>query len=266
MSGDQSSQRVLILGGTGEGRLLAERLTACGVGVITSLAGRLSAPARSVGQSWSGGFGGAAGLTDWLQAEQIVAVVDASHPFAAQIGASAVAACATLGLLLLRLDRPPWQAQPGDRWLHAESLAEAACLTAEHGRRVLLAIGRQGVGAFASVADLWFLIRCIEPPDGPIPRAHELLLARGPFRLADERSLLATHRIDLVVTKNSGGPTDAKLIAARERGIPVVMVARPIRAQGETVSSVDEAVAWVGRVLQRRGHVEGDASEARRSR
>lgn len=267
MSDIQSSGRVLILGGTSEGRLLAERLAARGVSTVTSLAGRLSAAGVHKGKMRSGGFGGADGLTDWLRQERIAAVVDATHPFAVQIGASAVAACGTMGLPLLRLDRPAWQAQPGDRWLSAHSLSEAARLTSLHGRRVLLAIGRQGVGAFAAVSDAWFLIRCIERPHCELPEAHQLVLARGPFALADEGKLLEEHGIDLVVTKNSGGPTDAKLQAARERDIAVVIVERPARVSGaEVVGSVEEAVAWVERVLGGRTHGENVGSSATRRR
>lgn len=237
---------VLIVGGTGEARRLAEVLHAAGIPVLTSLAGRTANPHRPAGDLRIGGFGGPEALAAWLRAERMPAVVDASHPFATQIAATAAAACTTTGTPLLRLERPAWTERPGDRWHRVGTLAEAAALVPQLGRRVLLTTGRQGVAQFAGVAACWFLIRCIEPPAPPLPRNHAMLLARGPYRLADELALFDRHQVDALVTKDSGGaPTEAKLEAARQRGVPVVVVRRPLRAGSETVTTVEQAAAWV---------------------
>jgi precorrin-6A/cobalt-precorrin-6A reductase len=213
--------RVLVLGGTAEARALADALHARGVDVTTSLAGRTRHPALPAGDVRSGGFGGVEGLIAALA--DVDVLVDATHPFAATMTEHATAAAQAVGTPMVVLRRPGWTAGPGDDWRRVASLEQAA--THVDGHRVLLATGRQGVGAFVD-ADAWFLVRAIEPPDA-LPSRAELVLARGPFALDDERSLLDRHRIDLVVAKDSGGSTEAKLIAARERRIPVVLVDRP---------------------------------------
>ncbi|WP_305095236.1 cobalt-precorrin-6A reductase [Prescottella sp. R16] len=242
-------RRVLILGGTREARTLAARLdTAPDVEVISSLAGRVREPVLPAGQVRIGGFGGVDGLTDWLRGNDIDAVVDATHPFAARITANAAAATRTVGIPLLVLRRPEWVPGPGDRWHVVPDLAAAAEAAASLGERVFLTIGRQGVDAFADRPGR-FLIRAIDPPDGRLPADAEVLLARGPFTVADEITLMGERGIDVVVTKNSGGAlTSAKLEAARHLGIPVVVVARtPIPDGVASTSDVDEVVAWVAR-------------------
>lgn len=247
---------VLVLGGTSDARELAAILDADpAVRPITSLAGRLSGPGRVAGEVRTGGFGGAGELARWIGEQGIGAVVDATHPFAAAISHNAAEACTAAGVPLIALRRPGWTSGPGDDWHDAADLADAAARVAGLGRRVLLAIGRQEAGAFADVADAWFLIRAIEAPDGPLPPHHELLLARGPYALDGERRLLADHAIDLVVTKDSGGDaTRAKLDAARERGIPVLMVRRPPVPDGPgiaVVASAAEAAGAIDGVLDR---------------
>lgn len=241
--------RVLILGGTGEGRALAAACAGMpGLTVVSSLAGRTSAPLRPDGRVRTGGFGGVAGLAAYLVAERVDAVVDATHPFAATITANAVAATATVNVPLLVLRRPGWTAQPGDNWHRVPDLASAAALAPELGTRVFLTTGRQGLAAFAGVPGCWFLIRSVEAPDPPLPEPSAVLRDRGPFTLAGERALLADHRIDVLVTKDSGGPAAAaKLIAARERGIAVVVVDRPAAAAAPTVATVDQAASWLRR-------------------
>ncbi|CAM3694166.1 cobalt-precorrin-6A reductase [Smaragdicoccus niigatensis] len=235
--------RLLVLGGTGEARELAAR--ADGFEVITSLAGRVQNPVLPVGEVRVGGFGGVEGLANWLQDNDIGAVVDATHPFAANISENAAAACREVGLSQLVLRRAAWTAGPLDRWIHVPSLAEAAGQLP--GDRVFLAIGRQGVHHFAGDESRWFLIRAIDPPDGEIPPQHELLLRRGPFTLKDDLELMRSYAIDAVVSKNSGGDlAEAKLEAARILGIPVVMVDRPPLPAGVHVAdSVDAALAWL---------------------
>lgn len=194
-----------------------------------------------------GGFGGVDGLREWLRTNEIGALVDATHPFAGVISANAAAAATDLGLPLAHVRRPGWSAQPGDRWIRVPDLAAAAKSVGELGERVFLTIGRQGVGAFAGLTRPWFLIRAIDPPEGALPANHELLLARGPFTLEDESRLLADKRIDVLVTKDSGGDqTDAKLIAARSAGIPVVMIDRPPLPDAAVVmETVAQAWDWL---------------------
>jgi precorrin-6A/cobalt-precorrin-6A reductase len=265
-----SRGRVLLLAGTTEARQLATLLATAGVPTISSLAGRLTEPKLPVAEVRIGGFGGADGLAAWLGAQQIAAVVDATHPFATGIGAAAVQACEQTGLPLLRLERPGWTERPDDRWHWVADLSEAAQVAPKLGRRVLLAIGRQGVEAFSTVDDVWFLIRCIEPPAGDLPPHHELLLDRGPFTLAGELALIDQHGVEVIVTKDSGGSaTDAKLVAARERGLPVIMVRRPSRPDTISAPDAESALAWVRSVLGVAGELphEGDrGSAASRSR
>ncbi len=251
----EAAGTVLVLGGTAEARELAQALVAGApeLRVVSSLAGRIARPRLPAGEVRIGGFGGPEGLAAWLAEHEVAAVVDATHPFAERISASAVLACERRGVPLLRLERPGWRQRAGDRWRWAEDLDDAAAKI-EHGRRVLLTTGRQGLAAFADRDDAWFLVRCVDPPAPPLPANHELLLDRGPYTLAGELALIADHRIDIVVTKDSGGAhTQAKLDAARERGLPVVVVRRPPRAEASTLTSVDGALRWTRHHGYRRG-------------
>jgi precorrin-6A/cobalt-precorrin-6A reductase len=240
---------VLLLGGTGEARALAARLASDPrLRVISSLAGRVRDPLLPEGEVRIGGFGGEDGLASWLAVERVGAVVNATHPFAETMSAHAVGACARLGLPLLRLERPGWRERDGDAWHRVGSVAEAAALLPSLGRRAFLTTGRQGLPWFAGVERIWFLIRCVDPPGGALPPHHELLLSRGPYRRESEAALMRRHAIDLLVTKDSGGSlTAGKLDAARDLGIPVVMVDRPARAPGPAAATVDEAVEWLAR-------------------
>jgi precorrin-6A/cobalt-precorrin-6A reductase len=239
---------VLVLGGTAEARQLAAELDAAGIAVVSSLAGRVKRPRLPVGEVRIGGFGGPEGLKRWLHEQGTVAVVDATHPFAEGIARTAAEGCALAGTPLLRLQRPGWSAGRGDDWRWVDDLDAAAAAVAELGSRVFLTSGRQGLAAFADNADAWFLIRCVDPPEPPLPPQHEVLLDRGPYELERELALIDSHRIDLLVTKDSGGElTAAKLAAARERGLPVVVVRRPLRPEVQTVATVAEAAEWVSR-------------------
>jgi precorrin-6A/cobalt-precorrin-6A reductase len=243
---------VLILGGTGEARQLAGLLAADGGRrVVSSLAGRVARPVRPAGEVRVGGFGGVDGLAAWLRDQPARAVVDATHPFAETISANAAAACARTGTPLLALVRPPWMAGPGDAWHEVDSLADAARRLPSLGRRAFLTTGRQGLAAFAGpgLDGLWFLIRCVDPPDGPLPAACEVILARGPYDADAERELMRRHRVDVLVTKNSGGPqTAGKLTAARQLALPVVVVRRPARPAVPRCACAAEAADWVRRV------------------
>ncbi|MFC8426996.1 cobalt-precorrin-6A reductase [Streptomyces sp. NPDC057253] len=230
------SPHVLILGGTTEARELAAVLAGRpGVRVTTSLAGRVARPGAIVGEVRVGGFGGAEGLAEWLREEHVDTLVDATHPFARAITANAARAAALTGVPSLVLRRPGWRPGRQDRWHLVDSLDEAAQSLPGLGRRVFLTTGRMELAAFAHLTDLHFVVRSVEPPEPPMPPHTEVLLARGPFTVADESALLKNHRIDVLVTKDSGGAaTAAKLTAARELALPVVVVRRPPLPAGVT--------------------------------
>ena len=239
--------KVLLLGGTGEARELAKLLVSSGVGVVSSLAGRTAGARIPAGEVRIGGFGGVDGLSHWLQDHPVDAVVDATHPFAATMTANATAATRATGVPLLILRRPGWTTSHGDVWHWVDSAPYAAELLPGLGSRVFLTIGRQGLDAFAATG-LRTLARCVDPPN-PRPTWCTLLLDRGPFTEADELALLKSYGIDVLVTKDSGGPaTSAKLAAARQLGIPVVIIRRPALPEGvEVVDSVEQAAQWVMR-------------------
>jgi precorrin-6A/cobalt-precorrin-6A reductase len=239
---------VLILGGTTEGRRLAERLHADGTARVTSsLAGRVATPRMPPGEVRVGGFGGAEGLARWLREHEVGAVIDATHPFAGTISFNAALAAAEAHVPLLALRRPGWAPAHGDDWHPVGSLAEAADRAAALGSRVFLTTGRMGLASFAHIRDAWFLVRSVDAPEGACPPRMDVLLDRGPFTLDGERELLRRHRIDVLVTKDSGGAATApKLTAAREAGVPVVIVRRPPVPDGVPVAAgPEEAAAWL---------------------
>ncbi|MGI5258901.1 cobalt-precorrin-6A reductase [Streptomyces angustmyceticus] len=263
-------RHVLILGGTTEARRLAAALapepagaphsaTAPGSATVpepaprvtTSLAGRVAAPRLPAGEVRIGGFGGPEGLARWLRAHAVDALIDATHPFADTISHNAALAAATAHVPLLVLRRPGWVPGPGDDWHQVTSLDEAAAALPALGSRVFLTTGRMGLAHFAHLTDLWFLVRSVDAPEPPHPPRMEVLLDRGPFTLEGERALLRDHRIDVVVTKDSGAAaTAAKLTAAREAGVPVVVVRRPPLPEGVPVAAdPEEAAQWLRRVF-----------------
>ncbi|HSS24678.1 MAG TPA: cobalt-precorrin-6A reductase [Mycobacterium sp.] len=236
--------RVLLLGGTAEARALARTLHPR-VDIISSLAGRVPDPALPVGPVRIGGLGGVDGLRRWLEDERVGAVVDATHPFAATMTAHAAEVCGQLRIPHIVLARPAWD--PGGAIVVASDIKAAEAVAQQRYSRVFLTTGRSGVKAFSG-SDAWFLIRAVTEPDAAsLPRRHQLLLSRGPYRYDDELALLSEHRIDALVTKNSGGDmTRAKLAAAAALDIPLVMVARPPLPEGVTaVGTVQEAADWV---------------------
>ena len=240
---------ILVLGGTGEARAIAAALRAApDVRVISTLAGRIANPRLPAGEVRVGGFGGPDGLAAYIREEAVDAVVDATHPFAERMSWSGLQACAATGARLLRLERPPFRRDPAIDWREVGSLEEAAALLPGVGRRVFLTTGRQGLAAFASVSDAFFLIRCVDAPDPEaLPPDRTVLLHRGPFTLDGELALIDRHVLDVLITKDSGGEmTQAKLAAAGRRGLPVIVVARPPRPAALTVQTVAEALAWLG--------------------
>jgi precorrin-6A/cobalt-precorrin-6A reductase len=240
---------VLILGGTAEAAELAAYLVRLpALAVISSLAGRTTAPKLPPGEVRIGGFGGVDGLAAYLQSAAIDLVVDATHPFAENISRNAASAVQITGIPLLVLRRAPWPRVAGDVWHEVHDVHQAVEFIGTQTRRVLLAIGRQQAAQFAACLNAWFLIRCIDSPGGPLPVRHEVLLERGPFDLKHERDIFRAHSIDLIVSKNSGGAAAyAKIEAARELSVPVLMIGRPELPHSLRVETVLEALRWIER-------------------
>jgi precorrin-6A/cobalt-precorrin-6A reductase len=241
--------RVLILGGTADAnRLVAEVARDKRLDPVLSYAGRTEHPTPPPIAWRVGGFGGIAGLVDYLREQNIARVIDATHPFAAQISANAIAACAAADVPLLALERAPWRQVPGDRWTEIDDIAAAPEALGTSPRRVFLGIGRQHLGVFAAHPQHHYLVRLVDPPRAPLPISDaELVVARGPFGLAGDRAMLVEHRIETVVARNAGGEAAyAKIEAARELGLPVVMVRRPSIPFRDTVERVDDVLRWLG--------------------
>lgn len=241
-------KRLLIIGGTGD----AARLLDCAIDlpdlqIITTLAGRTQHPKAIAGEVRVGGFGGEAGLVAYLRSAHIDLVIDATHPFAAQMSWHVAGATDRVGIPRLQLVRPAWTRSPADDWIEVASITEAVAAIPAGAERIFLTIGRQQLTAFAELKDRWCLMRSIDPPDPDLPLpSGELILDRGPFTLENECQLLLANRIQAIVSKNSGGDaTYAKIIAARELKIPVIMVQRPSIPDGEIVTDVAGAIEWI---------------------
>jgi precorrin-6A/cobalt-precorrin-6A reductase len=239
--------RLLILGGATEASALAAAVAGRkDIEAILSLAGR-TRPAPAPIPMRIGGFGGVAGLSAYLETAGIDAVIDATHPFAAQMSRHAAEACAVARIPLLAFTRPPWRREAGDRWIEVETMAEAAEALGSEPRNVFLTQGRQQLGAFAAAPQHRYLVRAIERPDelDALPH-HRLILARGPFKLADEETLMREERIEFIVAKNSGGEaTYAKIEAARHLGVLVVIVQRPAKPAVEQTDRLAEVLDWI---------------------
>jgi len=243
--------RLLLLAGTTEARALADALQRDPTIALTvSLAGRTTVPLPLAGTLRSGGFGGASGLQRWLVEDRTDLVIDATHPYAAQMETNICAACTALGLPLLGLERPAWERLPGDRWTEVASLAEAVDLIGSAPCCVLITTGRSGLEALESQPQHLYLIRSIEAPEPPLalPNAH-YLSARGPFSYADELALMRDYGVEWLVSKNSGGAaTYAKIEAARRLSLPVAMIARPHLARDcETAPDPEAALHWIAK-------------------
>ncbi|SFH44239.1 precorrin-6A reductase [Palleronia marisminoris] len=238
---------VLILGGTTEATALCRAMTDAGVAGTISFAGRVERPVRQPLPQRVGGFGGIPGLVAYLRENRITHLIDATHPFAAQMSIHAVAAAAEAGVPLLALTRPAWDPQPGDSWVRVPDLVGAVRALDGPRRRVMLAIGRMHLGLFAHHPQHFYLLRLVDPPDGPlpVPDAH-VEVSRGPFTLQDDRALIERHAIDLIVSKNAGGNgARAKIDAARVMGLPVVMIDRPALPPRIEVHEVAAALEWL---------------------
>ena len=251
-----SASRLLILGGTGEGVALARAALARfgdRIEVTTALAGRTNRPGPIPGLVRIGGFGGAAGLAQYLTEHGIDRLIDATHPFAAEISRAARLACDQVQVPRLLLLRPVWRRHPLDRWIEVDSIEAAAQIVGRVGRRAFLTVGAAEVDAFAPATGVRFVVRMIDKPRNPLPlRFHEVVLGRGPFALAEERHLLQVKAIDVLICKASGGgATEAKLAAARELSLPVIMVRRPPAERGLSVDTVEGAIDWLAGLDER---------------
>lgn len=238
--------RVLLLGGTTEASQLARALNEAGVDAVFSYAGRTESPVAQPLPTRVGGFGGATGLQSWMQAQRITHVVDATHPFAAQMSGNALQACSAAGVPLLAFERPAWTAQTGDPWQCVADTAAAVAALPQQPARVFLAIGRQNLQPFAQCPQHHYLLRLVDAlPTVPLPKA-QVVVARGPFTVQGDRALLQAHGITHVVAKNSGGMgAAAKLEATRELGLPVILISRPKMAERHTAVTVAQVMAWL---------------------
>jgi len=246
------AKKVLILGGTAEARTLAEQLAPRGdLDVTLSLAGRTATPARQAVPVRIGGFGGPDGLADYLKRERVDVLIDATHPYASVISANAVAATRAANISLIALQRPAWVPVAGDRWAEVSDVAAAVAALGQTPRRVFVTLGRNELAPLQSAPQHFYLIRSVDPVKPPLALPHaQYVTGRGPFAEADERALMATHGIDFVIAKNSGGTaTYGKIVAARALGIAVIMLRRPRPPDGATVSSVDEALISLDHAL-----------------
>lgn len=238
---------VLLLGGTTEASALARLLAAHRVPTMLSYAGRTERPRPQPVPVRIGGFGGVDGLAAYLREHRITHLVDATHPFAATMSGNAVAAAAAAAIPLLALTRPAWTPRPGDCWQHVPDIPAAVAALDGPARRILLALGRMHVAAFAARPQHHYVLRFVDTPAQvpPLPD-HALLVDRGPFTVADDSALLAAHRIDLVVCKNAGGSgAEAKLTAARTLGVPVLMIGRPLVPPRAEVTDPQAVLDWL---------------------
>ncbi len=240
-------RNILILGGTTEATALAHALAERGERAVLSYAGRVESPRAQPIPVRTGGFGGAAGLADYLRANNITHLVDATHPFAAQMSGNAVAAAREAGVPLVALTRPAWQAVPGDRWQMVSSIPEAVQALAGQKRCVFLALGRMHLAEFAAQPQHHYVLRLVDPPVDRLPLPDRtVIVSRGPFTVEGDSALMREHRVDLVVCKNAGGDgASAKLTAARDLGIPVLMIDRPVLPPRKELHEVGEVLDWL---------------------
>ncbi|MFN3775111.1 cobalt-precorrin-6A reductase [Sphingomonas parapaucimobilis] len=238
-------RHILLLGGTTEASALATALAARGERAVLSYAGRTEAPRAQAIPTRIGGFGGVEGLADHMRSEGVTHLVDATHPFAAQISANAIVAAERAGVQLLALTRPEWVEGPGDRWTRVADTEQAVAALGSDPARIFLALGRQTIGDFASAPQHFYLLRFVDAAEPTLPH-HHLVVDRGPFTLAGELALLREHQIQVIVAKNAGGSgARAKLDAARELGLPVVMIDRPFIPPRPQVGSVVAVLDWL---------------------
>ncbi|MFQ3453959.1 cobalt-precorrin-6A reductase [Bradyrhizobium sp. UFLA06-06] len=240
--------RALILGGTTDANLLAVATARAGIDAVYSYGGRTRAPADQPLPVRSGGFGGVSGLADYLRREAITHVIDATHPFAAEMSRNAIAACAQTTTPLIALERAPWDKTSGDRWIEVADVVSAVATLPDSRANVFLAIGRQHIAPFGTRPQHAYTLRFVDPPEQalPLPDA-EIIVSRGPFTLEGELEMMRARRIEWIVARNSGGTgARAKVDAARVLGLPVIMITRPLLPERPRVESVSEVMQWLG--------------------
>lgn len=240
--------RVLLLGGTTEASRLANSLNTAGIETVFSYAGRTGKPILQPVPTRVGGFGGIGGLVTFLADDKITHVVDATHPFAAGMSSNAVAACTIAHIPLIRLERPAWRAQSGDNWRNVLTIEDACAALPNAATNVFLAIGRQHIDVFTAKPQHHYLLRLIDVPDAPLALPHHTALqARGPFTVDGDTALMTDHGITHVIAKNAGGAAAvAKLTAARNLGLPVIMVERPIVPKTTVAPDIETVLRWLG--------------------
>jgi precorrin-6A/cobalt-precorrin-6A reductase len=222
------------------------------VDAVFSYAGRTASPVPQPLPTRIGGFGGVAGLCDYVQANKITHIVDATHPFAAGMSRNAIDASLASGVQLLALERAPWHPTKGDNWAHVPDIAAAVVALPDAATKVFLAIGKQSLDPFAAKPQHHYLLRLVDPPAAlPLPQTS-VIIARGPFDVASDTDLLRDHNITHIVAKNAGGSgAEAKILAARALGIALIMVDRPTLPPRQVVASVPQVLAWLGHSAER---------------
>lgn len=247
--------RILLLGGTTEASRLARALAEAGSDAIFSYAGRTGAPVAQPLPMRIGGFGGVAGLVDYLRRERITHLIDATHPFAAQMSRNAIAASHEAGVPLIALERPAWVAGPGDHWRVVPDVEAAVAALPAAPARVFLATGKQGLEPFAAKPQHHYLLRLVDPPEAPLPLPQtSIVIARGPFEAGADADLMRAHGITHIVAKNAGGAgAEAKMHAARVLGLPVILIARPALPPRAVAASVEEVLGWLAHAGTERG-------------
>src|SRR4051812_40948050 len=239
--------RALVLGGTADARLLAAEIARGGIDHVYSYGGRPRAPADQPLPTRIGGFGGVSGLASYIRREGITHVIDATHPFAAEMSRNAVAACAETGTPVLALERVPWTKAPGDNWIEIPDVDAAVAALPEAPENVFLAIGRQHIAPFATKPQHAYTLRFVDPPEAPLPFAADVIVSRGPFTLEGELEMMRKRSITRIVARNSGGDgARAKIDAARTLGLPVIMIARSQLPERLRIESVAEIMQWLG--------------------
>lgn len=239
--------RALILGGIADASQLAAEIARAGIDAVYSYGGRTRAPADQPLPTRIGGFGGVSALADYVRREGITHVIDATHPFAAEMSRNAVEACAQTGTPLIALERAPWTRVPGDKWIEVGDVSAAGAALPEAPARVFLAIGRQHIAPFAARPQHTYTLRFVDPPEAQLPFAADVIVSRGPFTLDGELEMMRTQGIAWIVARNSGGDgARAKIDAARMLGLPVIMISRPNLPERLRVESVAEVLQWLG--------------------
>lgn len=238
--------RVLVLGGTSDAGLLAAEIARARIDAVYSYGGRTRAPADQPLPTRIGGFGGVTGLADYIRREAFTHVIDATHPFAAEMSRNAVAACTETGTPLMALERAPWTKTPGDMWIDVVDVNAAVAALPEAPAKIFLGIGRQHIAPFATKPQHAYTLRFVDPPEAPLPFAADVIVSRGPFTFDSELAMMRTRGIGWIVARNSGGDgARAKIDAARTLGLPVVMIARPKLPERQRVESVAEVMQWL---------------------